>query len=172
MVFSRFYFFVIQGFMSLPFYFAGYVYKDIINKFVKCSSSNSLLLLALGCFLLNFFFTSINGRVSIYGHKFGNLYIPLNILVFYLNGFLGSSGVFFLSSIVKVNETIAKRLADSLISVVGFQALFVYSYEYIFGFGQPFVISAIATVCIFVFCLLCHFLVMHICPQLLGKRSK
>lgn len=164
-------FFIIQGFIALPFYYIGYKFKDTINTFLKDKNSSQLLLIAFLCFALNIYITTINGRVSVFGHHFGSLHVPINILVFYLNACVGSIGVFCLSSMLRIGKSMMQKLSNSLISIVGLQALFVYSYESMFGFDQPFVISTIATILIMVLCYLCHVVIVQICPQIIGKRK-
>ena len=165
-------FYLIQGFIALPFYYMGFLYKENINRFV--TKYRSPITFAIGMILLslNVFLTTINGRVSFLGHKFGTLHIPLNVIVFYLNAFIGSIGVFYLASLVKVKGSFSQRIANSLISVVGLQYFFITLFSYYFGKDQPFFISVLVTIIIMALCYLGHTIIMYLCPQVLGKTSK
>lgn len=164
-------FFLIQGFIALPFYYIGYMYKDTINRFFTNRSFYVLLILSLLCFVLNIYITTINGRVSVFGHNFGSFHVPINVILFYVNASIGCIGVFCLSSMIKCGKKAMQKLSNSLISIVGLQAFFVYSYEFLVGFDQSIVVSLIATIIILMLCYWGHLIIMWVCPQILGKKK-
>lgn len=165
-------FHMIQCFIALPFYYIGFLYKDNINRFVMTYRPTITFAIGLILLSLNVFLTTINGRVSVLGHTFGNLHLPLNVIVFYLNAFIGSIGVFCLAAVVKVKGSYPQRLANSLISIVGLQQFFITPFAYYVGMDQAFSISLFASIIIVALCYIGHSIIMHLCPQVLGKKRQ
>lgn len=161
--------YLVQGTIALPFYYIGFLYKENIHRFVTNNRPSFLFLVGMVFLTLNIFMTLINGRVSIKGHMFGNLNIPFNVIVFYLNAFVGSMCVLCLASIIKIKSSFPQHLANALISVVGLQYIFIDPFIYILGIDQPFIISVFASIIIFALCYLGHAIIMHLSPQILGK---
>ena len=164
-------FYVVQGFIALPFYYIGFYYKEKISRFVMSYHPWFMFAIGLALLSLNVLLTTINGRVSVLDNNFGNLHAPFNVIVFYSNAFIGSIGVFCLVSIMKTMSPFPQNFANALISVVGLQYFFIDPYIYYVGLDQPFFISAFAAIIIVVLCYIGHIIIMHICPYVLGKSS-
>jgi len=163
-------FYLVQGIIALPFYYIGFLYKENIRRFMTEKRPSLLFLIAMVFLALNIFLTDINGRVSILGHIFGNLNVPFNLIVFYMNAFIGSMCVLCIASIVKMKSSLPQHLANALISVVGLQYIYIDPYIHIIGIDQPFIISIFVSIIIFVLCYLGHTIIMHLCPQIFGKN--
>lgn len=164
-------FYLVQGIIALSFYYIGFLYKENIRRFMTEKRPSLLFLIAMVFLALNIFLTDINGRVSILGHIFGNLNVPFNLIVFYMNAFIGSMCVLCIASIVKMKSSLPQHLANALISVVGLQYIYIDPYIHIIGIDQPFIISIFVSIIIFVLCYLGHTIIMHLCPQIIGRSD-
>ncbi len=116
--------------MAFPFYCWGYLHK---NHFLKIEKKGEFFLILAGlvCLLCTFVLTLLNGRISMAFVNYGNLPYKLNVLVFYINGIVGSILILIISCCVKKEYKIIKWLSDSLVSILGYQYLI---YMFVLGF--------------------------------------
>ena len=113
--------YIIQAVISMPFYVLGNKCKMLLNSVVFIKHKLLIaLLLGILCYSLMLF----NGRVSLLGHRFGNLPIPINVFCFYLNALIGSLMIIFFSTSITRVPAIVTNVSKSLITVVGLQAFF------------------------------------------------
>ena len=169
--------FLKSGIMAFPLYFLGFYARHLYNNhpIEKTDYSNNkyfLLLTVFLLFLLSFFLTKINGRISMHDVNFGSASFPANVFLFYFNGIIGSMAIMALSLLFKRGNTFITDLANSLISILGFQDLFIVVYSHEFGQNRSLVFSFVATTLIVLGCFILHKLVMYICPALLGKNNR
>lgn len=75
---------------------------------------------AIVCFLISYFFTQYNGKVSMYGAETGN-----NWLVFYLNSLVGSMGIVFLGMMFNKERPFIVKLSNSSLGIVLLHMAFV-----------------------------------------------
>ncbi|MBR4239712.1 MAG: acyltransferase family protein [Prevotella sp.] len=68
---------------------------------------------SIGFFLISFFLTQYNGKVSMYGADTGNSWI-----VFYLNSMVGSIGIIFLGMMFKKERPFVVLLSNSSLGIV------------------------------------------------------
>lgn len=118
----RFPVFISQGFMAFPFYLSAYYCSNYIKALHP-----SWKYLAHACilFAVSSFLYTLNGKVSMNGFYFGQLPLFLNIIVFYLNAFIGSFMILAISLLPLPELRFVKRLATSLITILGVQGIFL-----------------------------------------------
>ncbi|MEO0289433.1 MAG: acyltransferase family protein [candidate division WOR-3 bacterium] len=101
------------------FYFSGFIIKkNNLQVNIKKLSIYKILYLCLIFFVLNQYFTKINGFVDLVGNLFGK-----NFIIYYLNGFSGSFMVIFLSLMVeKLNSgrKVFELVSKSTLYILGF----------------------------------------------------
>lgn len=139
-----------QAILCLPFYLMGYYLKD---KIVSLSKYKSLSLMSIPLLWLCFYITTINGRVSCFSTIYGN-----SILLFYLNGVIGSLMVLTFSFLLSKRVRIIELISGSLISAVGLQRIFYnMSFLYFPMNQQPYYVSIPLSIIILAMCCICHF---------------
>lgn len=165
-------FFFRNSAMAFPFYFIGFYAKQLY------SNNNFILSSRLKCISLAFLFalicimiTRINGRVSMFDYNFGKLFFPLNATLFYTNGIIGSLMIICLSHIFRKDNKLIRVLADSLISILGFQEIVISIIRY-HSEDYTYFISIFVAIFIIICCVILNQVVMSLCPQLLGKKIK
>lgn len=101
------------------FYFSGFIIKK--NNFIvnlKRLSIYKIIVLFFVFLLLNQYLTKINGFVDLVGNLFGN-----NFIIYYINGFIGSVMIIFLSVIVEklgLGRKIYELVSKSTLYILGF----------------------------------------------------
>ena len=118
----RFPFFLSQGFMAMPFYLAGYFGSTWLKT--RKPSWKYLAVTAV-CLVATILLTRWNGKVSMNGFYFGSLPVGLNLVVFYLNGFIGSAMLLSIALLPLPEFKSVKMLASALITIVGVQSIFL-----------------------------------------------
>lgn len=171
---SRLPFALSQALMAFPFYVAGFRGKYFL---LQKTVSFKWGFLFIGCLLLTVAITHLQGRVSMLGVKFGSIgnnvfgdnYMAFpswirgflkiaDVVLFYLNGFIGSFMILFFSLFPFPEIKIVTSLSKSLITVVGTQYLFINPIINAIGYNNGFLLTASITICIYIFCYLLHLL--------------
>ncbi|MBO4843792.1 MAG: acyltransferase family protein [Bacteroidales bacterium] len=161
-----------NGLMAFPFYMAGFYGRDFL---LKRKESVKWLIPSAVCLVLTVLITKIHGRVSMVSIKFGSLsytlygedasalpvYLKLflkgaNVLLFYLNGMIGSAMIFSFSLLPFPKTGFITSLSKSLISVVGTQYLFINLIVYFWGLDNGYLISVLMSVIVFLLCYALH----------------
>lgn len=154
------YLYVGQGVMAFPFYILGYKLKPYLSKL----ENKKFHYLIMPLFIISFIITNFNGRVSVSGLNYGSLKIFVSFPLFYINALIGSFAVIFLSSVLpKLN---IDNIANSLISVLGLQMLFVLLYRSFLGEESNAFIACVSSVLIFI---ICHFLHKYVFSKILNS---
>ena len=171
---SRLPFAVSQALMAFPFYAAGFLGKKyLLHKTVSFKWG----FLFVACLFLTVAITCLQGRVSMLGVKFGAIGINVfgddymafprwirgilqiaNVVLFYLNGFVGSLMILSFSLFPFPETKIVTSRSKSLITVVGTQYLFINPIVNAIGYNNGFLFTAGITICIYFFCYLLHLL--------------
>ena len=165
---------IAQGLMAFPFYSAGFWGK---NYLLQRKTSLKWGLLFVFCLLLTVLITRLQGRVSMLGVKFGSIGINVfgnqymafprwtrgllqivNVVLFYLNGFIGSLMVLSFSLLPFPETKVVTSLSKSLITVVGTQYLFINPIAKAIGYDNGYLLSAGLSICIFALCYMLHLL--------------
>ena len=158
--------------MAFPLYFFGYHARKLYDKKslrLKIPDNYSYLFIALVLCILCVLITKVNGRVSMVGFSFGHFKFPLNILLFYANGIVGSLMINCISLVFKRENKIVTLTANSLISILGFQVPFM-CLIHCFETGGNYLVSALVSIFIIMVCVILNQIIMKICPELLGKK--
>lgn len=163
-------FFLKQSFMAFPLYFIGYHARKLYDKkSLRIPDNYSYLLIALVLLVLCVLITKVNGRVSMIGFSFGHSVFPLNILLFYTNGIVGSLMIICISLVFKRENKIVTLTANSLISILGFQVPLMCVFH-CFETGGNYLVSAMVSIFVIMICVILNQIIMKICPELLGKK--
>ena len=161
--------FLRQACQAFPFYFIGFYFKQYCHK-IQLISIYSKILLAFSAIGLSIWFTSVNGRVSLYATNYGNYPVYFSIWLFYFNALLGSFSVLSLSACFKENFYI-KKIAFALITILGAQEFFINTYRNFCGSNLSFHDLWISLI-ILVICVLIHQIIEKYLPFVLGKSKK
>ncbi len=162
------FFYSLQAIIALPFYFMGGLTKGKLGLLQSLKYKPIIaILLGLLCFVL----MCLNGRVSLLAHMFGNLPIPLNVCCFYLNAIIGSLAVIMLAMCANVKSPFIMGLAQSLITILGFQAFLLKPFlQWFDGYNFGVLLKIIISIAIVIICYGVHQIIMRYLPIVLGKR--
>lgn len=154
--------------MAFPFYYIGNRYRKKIEQIVFKPKA---LLYAGICFFLLVALVSYNGRVSVSAVSFGSKEVPflIRFSLFYINSFIGSMMMLFVSTCFKSNRIIT-YLATSLITILGMQAIFNDPYRLLCPPDNYLITLPLAILILFV-CASIHWLIMKYIPFVLGKTN-
>ena len=148
--------------MALPFFYGGFRYKDIIQKWC----TKNLWILAICLLLINIPATMTNGNISIYAISYGQVMLPLNVLIFYTNAFAVSLGILSLCMRLHKNNIITTS-AKALITILCVHIAFVR----IIGRIQDVPLCLLASFLIFIVCVLIHQYLERRIPFAVGKNT-
>ena len=169
-----------QGMMALPFYAFGYFMRDF---FLTRKESVKWVIPFICCFALTVLITKfLQGRVSMVGVSFGHLYDnPLfkeaakgysaiavmllkiaEILLFYINGLIGSAMIITFSLLPFAKIKFISPLSKSLITVVGTQTIFNKAIIRYFGYNNSLLLSLVFALCVFALCYICHIILQPV----------
>lgn len=162
------YFYFAATTIGFTFYFLG----SISYKFITALNFRKwqLTLAAIFCFILSYFLTQINGKVSILGASLKN---PL---VFYVNAIIGSMGIIFLALLFKTKVfDFAEKLSTSSIGIVlTHMALVIHVREFRNSFQlnsfELFVFYTIAACLIYILCYYIYVIINRFAPWAFGRR--
>lgn len=159
-------FYIRNGLMAFPFYYLGCTYKVQIGNFVHKRSSLIWMFLFLVFWLV---MTHLNGNPSMRYVSYGRLPHGLCFPAFYAIAISGSMFFLTLSTLFKQSK-IVLFLANSLITVVGIQAVFCDPYR---EWCEPLRYDRMIPFAfvIFFLCAGIHWLIMKYFPVLLGKTK-
>ena len=161
-----------NGMMAFPFYAVGYYGKDF---FLKKNESIRWGIPFVVFLIIMILITHINGRVSMINLQFGTLektqfgedvnslssFFRLllkgaKVLLFYMNGLIGSFMILSLSLLPIPKTSFINSLSKSLITVVGTQSLFITPIIHYLGYDNGYLLSALFSVGIFLLCFALH----------------
>ena len=163
-------FFVANFVMAFPFYYVGYKSKNICKKmFANATRRFILLLFSLASIL---FIMKFNGTVSTWSIVFGHAHFPFNMMCYYAVGVSGMIMVCSIASFMKKSNVYSLFAANSLISVLGFQVLFIFIVDNVIGFNHSYETSFLIALVIYMLCLIGHIVVSRKAPFLIGKVKK
>lgn len=158
------YFFFSSTILGLVFYHLGFMSKRYLNisiPYWKC------LLFALVFFIVSYFLTQWNGKVSLFGGKVGN-----NILLFYLNAIVGSSGIVFTALALRSKTcNLIIKASNASIGVLLLHMFFVdiaKMYNNLFSTGL-FFYYFLVSLFIYSLCVSIYYLTLKLFPVIWGK---
>ncbi len=163
------FFFVGTALMALPFYLFGHYNKDIINTVI--THRKKILFFAL-FFVSTIFISSINGKVSMMGIKYGNTpYFIVNLILFYINGIVGTMMILCLSYSFSKESRIVKLSAYCSLSIVGLQIIPIRIWLRHIGYNASFPLTFIYSIFIMVICTVFHLITEKYAKCLLGSNK-
>ena len=162
------YLFVANAVMAMPFYWLGYVYKD---KLLAVAKTKHPLVLSLFTFCTVLLIMFINGSVSMWSVSFG-AYGNFSIPLFYTQGFVGTLMILSLCSIMNKSYPIIMKCANSLISILGLQALFIFLSDNFLKVEWTYLEAIFVSSVIMLLCIGSNKIIIRYCPMLIGKSKK
>ena len=158
--------YIAQGCMAVPFFMFGYYAK---NKILEVSKHSYLKYMCIILFAISAIITNFNGRVSMFAHSFGNLGL-LSIVLFYLNGIIGSFGLISVSVISKKSHRYLTEYNKSMISAVGLQNIFIIMFKDKYGSDNDFFTNFAVTIGIMLACWGIHLLLIKPLTNFINLR--
>lgn len=154
--------------MAVPFYIIGYYAKEVIQK---TSEGRWHYLVMLLCLILTVLISNYNGKVSMMGCSFGRIsFIPLRVLLFYLNGIIGSLMIMCLVGGVEKKVLWLIAPAKCAISIVGLQVIPIMIWYKTIGFNQDYLLSIAYSLLIILVCIVFHTTVERKAKWLVGSK--
>lgn len=149
--------------MVIPFFYCGFRYKRLIQKWCE----NGSLFLGICLLLIVIPLTLVNGKVSVFMISYGHCLFPLNVLIFYVNAFLSSLGLLRICMIFQQNKYITIS-AKALISILCIHAIFIYSSRTHCN-SDSLLFCIVCSFIIITACVLCHLFIERHMPIIIGK---
>ena len=154
--------------MALPFYLWGYYGKGFTDKLVQCKYN---LFYAVLFLCMTVLISLYNGKVSMMGMSFGmSSYLPLRILLFYVNGIIGSYLLVCLVGGVKLKMGWLLYPSHCALSIVGLQVIPMKLWSRIVGFNQNLFYSFMYSLLIILCCILFHLYVEKHAKWIVGGK--
>ena len=153
--------------MAIPFYFIGYFFS---NQLKTIKNTRSKLYFIPILLIINILITTLNGRVSMYNVFYGHTNLFCSILLFYLNGLVGTLMIVFLSLSVNGYKNFISSISNSLITIVGMQSFFYYFFVKLTHYSFDFFIPFATSIVIMVLCYGFHLLLERYFAWILGKN--
>lgn len=162
---------IIPAIKAWIFYLLAYKGKNIILQLYEQKWTPILIIASI---LLMVPLILLNGRVSLLGFTmFGQLPLPINVIVFYINALLGSIALIGIARYLPISERFTRSLANALITILGMQSIFFDGYQQALKLGvPPYWLILILSILIIAICYILHLLFETICPTLIGKKRK
>lgn len=165
------YVFFPQAIMAYPFYFCGCYFYSKIDGILK---SNYSLLWGGVCLLVSIAITTLHGRVSMMGVRFGFQDFPfiIDVILFYFNAYTGALMVLFFSVQFKERALVTK-MAKSLITILCIHIIFVSGLIKLFlGWNSSMCITLPLAFIILLVCVFIHKGIERYCPIIIGKAKQ
>lgn len=158
-----------QGLIALPFYLLGYRFQ---NRLLSLKPDFKWIIAFLGSAAICFLITRVHGRVSLGFISFGQLAtiqgidnssLPIyllcfggDVLLFYLNGVIGSIMVISLALLPLPENPAVSQLSKALITVVGTQYLFINPILHSIGYDNTVWVTIPLSIGILILCYMMH----------------
>lgn len=150
--------------MAFPFYYVGCMCKPLIVRFIH---NHYKFYYAVAFLAILALVTYVNGGPSVRHVEWGDIPAYFSFPLFHLGAFSGSMVVLILATCFK-NNRLVLFIANSLITIVGLQAIFCDPYRLCCEAGHYEVMVPLAGV-ILLLCSGIHVLIMRYIPFVLGK---
>ena len=160
------YFYIGQTVMALPFFIVGMMFKQKILSLSKTSIFKYLWPIG---FIIVLLFMTLNGKISMLGLFYGKYpNFPISVIMFFTSAFIGTFAVLSFSCLFTKNFPLLKTMADSLLTMVCIQNLFIAFWNTICPIeGELFKI--IGAIVVMILCVFAHIIINKYCPFILGK---
>lgn len=160
--------FISSTIMIMPLYMFGYCYKKEILTF---SNQQWFKYFGIVGFAIVAIMMYYNGRVSTNSVWYGNGetgLFPLRVICFYISSFCGTFAIMSLSSLFKRGFSWLRLTAESLITMMCVQYLFIGVLNAIIG-SSSIVIKIVEAFVIMVACVVSHVIISRYAPFMIGK---
>lgn len=168
-----------QACMAIPFYFIGYFFSMQLKTLDYAKTKFYYIPVLL---FINILISTFNGRVSMLGISYGHVNILgisygladyfFRIPLFYINGFVGTLMVIYLSLFIKKHKNFFSSISNSLLTIVGMQSFIYYYYVKLTHYSFDFFIPFTTSIVIMVLCYGFHLLLERYFPWILGKNTQ
>ncbi|MEE1082583.1 MAG: acyltransferase family protein [Paludibacteraceae bacterium] len=159
-------------FMGFPFFLMGYLLKEKWNIILGKMNSQTRIFCGFFAIVSMVLLTYYNGQVSMLGVKFGMQSRLISIPLFYIIGCLGSIGIMLICSCLNNFVESSHRIAESLITILGFQLVLVYFAWYSFDTLHISPIwSVLISLPILFICCFVHNIISTYIPFIIGKSK-
>lgn len=163
--------FIRQACMALPFYYIGfYIKNNGYDQIIQKTGVNKKIWISVCLLICSLILTKFNGRVSMVGGRYGDFPKYISFWIFYLNGFIGSFSVLFISSLFKENRWITLS-AISLITILCAQNIFIYTFKHMYGWWHYIYNELWIALVILILCVIIHYFLDKYIPLTVGKGS-
>lgn len=109
--------------MAMPFFLAGHYFGKYFSRYIEKAGAGLKISVSLLLLVLTVSLTCINGPVSMWGRSYGTA--PMKFVLFHINAIVGSLMLLLSSSLFKKSSALFTSLANSLITILGLQVLFM-----------------------------------------------
>lgn len=156
--------------MAMPFFYFGHYFCRNIHEFVETQSICHKLFYSVALFVLTIWLTHINGKVSMWGVSYGSKWsLPVSFTLFHVNALCGSFMLLFVCSFIHKSSTLIVYLANSLITILGFQLFFIYFSWYDFPVLTTPIMGLFISVLFILGCYIVHCVIIKYIPFIIGK---
>lgn len=161
-------FYLAQTTIGFTFYYLGSVSIKYLTKIDLKKWQVSIV--ALTCFIVSYFLTKVNGKVSILAAHLKNPFL------FYINSIIGSLGIIFFASLFKTYKInfIAKLSTSSIAVVLIHMAIVkqvrVFRSHFQLNDIELFFWYSIVAACIYIICYYLYVVIKKITPWAIGGR--
>jgi hypothetical protein len=159
-----------QAAISFPFYHIG---KRYHRHIIAMNQGKGLVKISrmLICACLVSGLALYNGKVSMMTIWWGNFPYPLNVASFYIGALAGSMLVLDISSYYTCPIHLVNTIATSLLSVVGFQKLYLKPFIDTFGYNHNIILSVFIALLIILMCVWMHLASVKLFPWIFGHKK-
>ena len=157
--------------MIMPFYMFGYCFKQEILRLSEYSCFKYFCVVGFAIVAVIMYF---NGRVSTNKAWYGSGEIgifPLRVICFYISAFSGIFAIMSISSIFKKGYSWLQLTAESLITILCIQLLFI-DWANKMIYASSVVVKVIEAIVVMVACVICHMIITRYAPFMIGRFSK
>lgn len=165
------YFYFASATIGFTFYYLGYVSFEYLKKVSRLDLNKWLFAItAIVCFIISYYLTQINGKVSVYAASIKNPFI------FYANSIIGSLGIIALALLFnKQASNFTAKLSTASIGVVLTHVAIVkkvriFRSNFQLDYIELFVWYSIAACCIYIICYYIYVIINKYTPWVFGRR--
>ena len=170
--YSKFkYFYFASATIGFTFYYLGYVSFEYLKKISRLDLNKWLFAItAIVSFIISYYLTQINGKVSVYAASLKNPFI------FYANSIIGSLGIIAFALLLnKQASNFTAKLSTASIGVVLTHVAIVkkvriFRSNFQLDYIELFVWYSIAACCIYIICYYIYVIINKYTPWVFGRR--
>lgn len=156
--------------MAAPFFLFGHYFGPKIISVTESMKVSVKLVMSMVFLCVTIALTILNGQVSMWGLSYGQKFpLPVSFLLFHANAFAGSFMLLLFFSIFKKSVQFVTSMANSLITILGIQILFIYVSWYNLPMLTTPLYGFLLSVVFLFGCYGIHIVIKRYIPFVLGK---